>query len=253
MSLDQPRSMGPHDVGGRPDGTIDTIDHGMTYWEKHANALMMAIAGRGLSTTDERRRYIEGLGDRYYQMSYFERHSEALINALCERGWISDSELRTRTTEIKKRFEDSPKISLPEVPEDSDHSHEHFKEDESGEGLNDYHLMNLAALELLQEKDLVNPEDVTAMIEGFDSEFPNRGAKVVVRAWNNPEFRNQLFKDARPAIEGMGIDLGRQARIIALENTQDIHNVVVCTLCSCYPRFLMGHPPTWYKSRSYRS
>ncbi len=253
MSIDQTQRMGPHDVGGLADDAIDTADYGMTYWEKHANALMMVVANQGLATTDERRRYIESLGDRYYQLNYFERHSEALANVLCERGWISDQDLDRRTVDIKKRFDESPKITLPELPEGADHNHEHFKEDETGEGLNSYHLMNLAVLELLQQQGQVTTQDVTEMIEGFDSEFPSRGATVVVKAWKDADFRKRLFADAKPAIEELDIDLGRQARIIALENTPDIHNVVVCTLCSCYPRFLMGHPPTWYKSRSYRS
>ena len=243
--------MGPHDIGGQPDhDPIDTTDHGMTYWEKHANAMMMVAAANKLTITDERRRYIEGLGERYYEMTYFERHSEALANALCERGHIDEKNLSDRKAEISRRFEETPTLSLPEP---SEHQHEDFKEDETGEGFNDFHILNLAVQEILQEKKLISAEEVRAMIEGFESDYPSRGAKVVARAWMDPDYHNRLIEDARPAIEELGIDLGRQARIIALANTPTVHNAVVCTLCSCYPRFLMGHPPTWYKSRSYRS
>ena len=91
------------------------------------------------------------------------------------------------------------------------------------------------------------------MIENFDQEYPNRGAEVVVKAWMETNFKALLLEDAKSAIAGIGIDLEFQDEIVAVENTDDVHNVVVCTLCSCYPRFLLGQPPTWYKSRAYRS
>ena len=113
--------------------------------------------------------------------------------------------------------------------------------------------MNLAMQEILERKGLIKANQIREKIEKFDGDYPNRGAKVVARAWVDSDFRNRLFLDANPVIEKLGIDLEHAARIIALENTTDVHNVVVCTLCSCYPRQLMGQPPTWYKSRSYRS
>ncbi|MGI9569284.1 MAG: nitrile hydratase subunit alpha, partial [Desulfobulbia bacterium] len=152
-----------------------------------------------------------------------------------------------------------PKIDLPEVPQNHRHSHktddeqEHWKEDESGEGPNWHHLMNLAIQELLQEQGVLKADEVRYMIEKFDGDYPNRGPNVVARAWVDPEFKSRLLIDAGTAITELGIDLEYQARIVALENTTEVHNVVVCTLCSCYPRFLMGQPPTWYKSRSYRA
>ena len=107
--------------------------------------------------------------------------------------------------------------------------------------------------ELLQEKGLVTAEEIRNKIEIFDGDYPNRGPKVVARAWKDSKFRESLLKDANPVIEEMGIDLEHAARVIVVENTPEVHNIVVCTLCSCYPRVLMGQPPTWYKSRSYRS
>lgn len=248
----------PHDVGGKDGGPIDIVDHGTSHWEKHANALRMAVTGISeLGTLDEMRRVCEDMGAHYYEIGYFERQTEALAIILAERGIITDQMLRARMADVERRFAATPKIGLPEQGEHHPHDHdgkaEEWKEDETGEGYGEHHLMNLAIQELLQEQGWITPDNVRAMIESFDDEFPDRGAKIVVRAWMDPNFKTRLLGDARPAIEEMAIDLGFQARIIALENTPDVHNVVVCTLCSCYPRFLLGQPPTWYKSRSYRS
>jgi nitrile hydratase alpha subunit len=89
-------------------------------------------------------------------------------------------------------------------------------------------------------------------MERFEEELPYRGSKVVARAWTDPEFKKRLLEDGKAACAEMGIDLEAD-RLIAVENTPAMHNVIVCTLCSCYPRSLLGMPPTWYKSRNYRS
>ena len=85
----------------------------------------------------------------------------------------------------------------------------------------------------------------------MDSRSPANGAKVVARAWTDPSFHAALMADASVATRDMGFDIG-PLKLIAVENTDNIHNMIVCTLCSCYPRFLLGIPPDWYKSRSYR-
>ena len=247
--------MGPHDIGGvDPFEPIDTSDHGMNYWEMHANALRMAISRySNLGTLDEMRRLAEDLGERFYQIGYFERQTEALALVLVERGIISQHDLDTCIDDIDRKFKDTPTISLPDLPENHDHDHDHFKEDERGEGPNHHHKTNLAIQHLLQEKGLLKAEEVRYMVEKFEGDFPNRGAEVVARAWVDSDFKSRMLENAAAAIAEIGIDLEYQSKIIALENTADTHNVIVCTLCSCYPRFLMGQPPTWYKSRSYRS
>jgi len=106
---------------------------------------------------------------------------------------------------------------------------------------------------LLIEKGLITAEDVRRAVEDMDSRNPALGAKVVARAWRDPAFKARLLADARGAIAELGIDIGRVADIVAVENTEDVHHVVVCTLCSCYPRGLLGYPPDWYKSLNYRS
>ncbi|MGJ8622204.1 MAG: nitrile hydratase subunit alpha [Yoonia sp.] len=112
--------------------------------------------------------------------------------------------------------------------------------------------MEIAVRELLIEKGVTTAQEINAQIDAMDARSPANGAAVVARAWTDPAFRNALLADASAATRDMGFDIGPM-RLIALENTADVHNVVVCTLCSCYPRNLLGLPPDWYKSRAYRS
>ena len=115
--------------------------------------------------------------------------------------------------------------------------------------------LRVKALEsLLIEKGLVDPAALDAIIETYEHKIgPQNGAAVVARAWREPKFRTALFTDATAAVAQMGF-YGRQGEhIVALENTERQHNLVVCTLCSCYPWPLLGIPPRWYKSNAYRA
>jgi len=112
--------------------------------------------------------------------------------------------------------------------------------------------MEIAVRELLVEKDITTAEEINTQIDAMDARSPAIGAAIVARAWCDPEFKTHLLADASAASREMGFDIGPM-HLIALENTADTHNIVVCTLCSCYPRNLLGLPPDWYKSRAYRS
>jgi nitrile hydratase len=115
--------------------------------------------------------------------------------------------------------------------------------------------LRVKALEsLLTEKGLVDPAAIDAWIEVYESKIgPRNGAKVVAKAWSDPAYKQRLLTDATKAIGEMDF-LGRQGQhFVAVENTPEIHNLVVCTLCSCYPLSVLGLPPAWYKSAPYRS
>src|SRR5262249_13076434 len=86
----------------------------------------------------------------------------------------------------------------------------------------------------------------------FDSQTPAIGARVVARAWVDPAYRARLLADGSAAVAELGIDM-EDVKLVVVENTPDVHNLIVCTLCSCYPRPVLGLPPDWYKSRAYRS
>ena len=112
--------------------------------------------------------------------------------------------------------------------------------------------MEIAIREILIDKGVTTPAEIATQIEAMDARSPADGAAVVARAWVDPAFRERLLADGSRAASEMGFDIGPM-KLIAVENTADVHNIVVCTLCSCYPRNLLGLPPDWYKSRAYRS
>ena len=136
---------------------------------------------------------------------------------------------------------------------DHGHGHNHPHDPiEVAEGAGHYELMVHAIKELLIEKGVISAEDVRRSLEFMDSRSPALGAKVVARAWADPAFKQRLLEDGTKAVGELGIPMG-DAELIVVENTKDVHNVIVCTLCSCYPRTVLGLPPDWYKSRNYRS
>jgi nitrile hydratase subunit alpha len=115
--------------------------------------------------------------------------------------------------------------------------------------------LRVRALEaLLTEKGYIDPAALDVLIDEYQTKVgPRNGAQVVARAWLDPEFRRWLLKDATAAIASLGFS-GRQGEhMVAVENTPEVHNMVVCTLCSCYPWSVLGLPPTWYKSAPYRA
>jgi len=113
-------------------------------------------------------------------------------------------------------------------------------------------LIARAVKELLIEKDIFSAAEVRRMVEIADRRTPEQGRRMVARAWVDPAFKARLLADGGAAAQELGIDtLG--TRLVVLENTPQVHNLVVCTLCSCYPRAILGLPPDWYKSRPYRS
>jgi nitrile hydratase len=132
------------------------------------------------------------------------------------------------------------------------HAHDHTPPPDQDGPLTYYQAMETAVRELLIEKGVVSAEDVRAAIEAMDARGPGQGAKVVARAWTDPAFKARLLADGRSACDELAIPID-PTKLVVVENGEKLHNVIVCTLCSCYPRMLLGLPPDWYKSRAYRS
>jgi nitrile hydratase alpha subunit len=136
-----------------------------------------------------------------------------------------------------------------------DDAHGHAKaaaQDDSLPGY--YEIMETAVRELLVENQLIGPGEIRRQIEVLDSRTPALGANVVARAWVDHEFRKRLLANGRVACEEeFGISFYDDTELIVLENTEKVHNLIVCTLCSCYPRPVLGLPPDWYKAKAYRS
>src|SRR5207245_2125072 len=110
-----------------------------------------------------------------------------------------------------------------------------------------------AIRDLLIEKGVLNREDIQEQIDYMEARSPANGARLVARAWVDPAFKQRLLADPKAACLEMGIDASSLTELVVLENTEQQHNLVVCTLCSCYPRAILGRPPDWYKSFAYRS
>lgn len=136
----------------------------------------------------------------------------------------------------------------------NDHDHSHPHPAAADEAPPEYfEIMETAIRELLIEKKLIAPGEIRRQIEVLDSRTPALGAKVVARAWVDPGFRARLLTNGRAACEELGISFYDDTQLIVLENTDKVHNLIVCTLCSCYPRPVLGLPPDWYKARPYRA
>ena len=116
-----------------------------------------------------------------------------------------------------------------------------------------YEIMETALRELLVEHKLIGADEIRRQIEVLDSRTPALGAKVVARAWIDPAFRARLLANGRAACEEFGITFYDDTALIVLENSAKVHNLIVCTLCSCYPRPVLGLPPDWYKAKPYRA
>ncbi|MEL6509003.1 MAG: nitrile hydratase subunit alpha [Pseudomonadota bacterium] len=123
---------------------------------------------------------------------------------------------------------------------------------DNDEPLSYWQTMEIAVRELLIEKGVSTAAEINAQIDAMDARSPADGAQVVARAWTDPAFRDRLLANGSDACREMGFDIGA-LHLIAVENTTQVHNLIVCTLCSCYPRNLLGMSPDWYKSREYRS
>jgi nitrile hydratase len=116
-----------------------------------------------------------------------------------------------------------------------------------------HRMLEIAVRELLVEKGILTADEIREAVERMDKRGPHLGARAVARAWVDPAFKARLLKDGSAACEEIGIQMDQPTRLIVVENTPAEHNLVVCTLCSCYPRMVLGIPPDWYKSRAYRS
>ena len=132
-----------------------------------------------------------------------------------------------------------------------DHSHADFQPDIK-EPKEDWEFLEITLRELLVDKGILSAREIQDEIEAWEKKSPEKGAEIVARAWTDEDFKARLLEDANQTIRDFGIEVD-VLKMVALENTSDLHHVVVCTLCSCYPRPILGVPPLWYKSKQYRS
>ena len=131
---------------------------------------------------------------------------------------------------------------------DHDHEHDEFNDPTDDE------VRAKAVESLLAEKGLLSTDAVDKIVDQYENDIgPMNGARVVARAWTDPEYKRRLLDDGGDAVAELGYGDEHSARLVVVENTPGVHNVIVCTLCSCYPWSVLGLPPEWYKSESYRA
>ena len=131
---------------------------------------------------------------------------------------------------------------------DHDHDHDEFHEPTDSE------VRAKAVESLLAEKGLLSTDAVNEIVNQYENDVgPMNGARVVARAWNDPEYKRRLLENGGDAVAELGYGDEHSARLVVVENSPDVHNVIVCTLCSCYPWSVLGLPPAWYKSEAYRA
>jgi nitrile hydratase len=140
---------------------------------------------------------------------------------------------------------------------DHDHAHHHHDEHEAlviedDEGNLEGQIIIDALQDVLIAKGLLTAPEVTAEIGKLEAPGIHQGAKVVVRAWTDPDYKERLLQNGKSCIQEIGVPVG-EAQIVVVENTDKVHNLITCTLCSCYPRSILGQPPSWYISKAYRA
>lgn len=184
-----------------------------------------------------------------HEPSYFEKRASAIGNLLREKGVVSQEDVIRLAREAEQHSHDH------------DHDHESvFEQFHTNNPISmEEHKMTpfekrvIALSNLLREKGIITTDEVRRKVEENEGISPHQGSRVVARAWVDPEYKKRLLEDGKAAAEELGIDMSTANQLVALENTDSVHHVVVCTLCSCYPRQLLGQPPEWYKSTTYRS
>lgn len=147
---------------------------------------------------------------------------------------------------------DDDLIHMPVPAHHQGHDHELTFQPDEEESLGHYAIMEMAVRELVIDKGILDAGEFRQRMERIDELSPAMGSKVVAKAWTDIDFKKRLLENATEAVTDVGIVMGH-VTLYVVENTPELHNVVVCTLCSCYPKPLLGAPPDWYKSRNYRT
>jgi hypothetical protein len=241
---------GYHDLGGVPARPFEAVEHELTQWEREVDAIRMLLADdqRRLLNGEEVRRVITSMGaEKYDTLSYYERWLHGLKVVLIEKGTITEAELAKAIEALDENF------GQPADHTAHDHDHDHAPDHEDHDPfLPENRRLAEAFKTRLVARNIVTQADIRRTIDFYDSRGAHLGAKAVVRAWLDPAFKARLLETPNAALAELGIDL-LGTRLCVVENTPGVHNIIVCTLCSCYPRTLLGRPPAWYKSKAYRA
>ncbi|MFT3699329.1 MAG: nitrile hydratase subunit alpha [Kofleriaceae bacterium] len=235
-----------NDLAGAATTPIAITDHQLLPWEKRCHALLETFNARGVISMEEKRRGVEDMGQTIYAaLTYYEKWVMCAANLLMAKGHITSDELADKVAEVHA-------LDSVEAAHDDHHGHDHEHAPIRAAPAGEWELLEVAVRELAIAKGLITAADHRKLLEYLDAATPALGAKIVARAWLDPVFKQRVIADGNVAWE-LGATNYDRTHLIVLENTPAVHNLVVCTLCSCYPRPLLGLPPDWYKSPAYRS
>jgi nitrile hydratase len=206
-----------------------------------------------LLSLDELRRGFESFGlEKYRAFSFYRRRLEAMRDILIEKGVINAAEYEAEVAAMTGRWAETMGEPLP-AAHAHEHGHDHpalVIEDEAG---NAEGQIRIDALQnLLVASGLVGREEIRIAIEKIEAPGVHLGARIVARAWTDPAYRDRLLGNGKDGAAELDITVG-EAQLIVVENTPALHNLICCTLCSCYPRSILGQPPSWYISKAYRA
>jgi hypothetical protein len=262
---------GHHDLGGRPAGPVDRDERAPNHWQKRMEAMRDCLARRTppVMHVDEMRRGIEELSAAAYAaLDPYQRKTVAIRDVLLAKGVLDRAELEAAIGWLRREKEKDLAAArhLPEhgphrgqtpysEEQHDDHDHDDDSTDrnkESVPGVDEHELVSEAMIQGLVARGLLLPGELRAGIERAEMAGPALGADIVARAWVDTAFKATLLADGKGAMGALGIE-ALEAQIVVVENTREEHNLVVCTLCSCYPRSILGSPPAWYVGKAYRA
>ena len=258
-----------HDVGGRLEspgwgdaGPIDRSERALFHWERQCAAIRVLLGAKGLVPLDELRDGFERFGETLYRdLSFFERMLTSMLGILARKGVITPAEIEQRVDHLKQQYRADPgwlaalgdRSTDPCAPgsvPDPYGGKGYLPAADSPPSQSEWRTIALA--ELLESRALLSRDQIRAAIERIDAPQPAWGAKIVARAWCDDDFKKAILADGRVACEAFGIPFP-DGRLALVESTPSVHCVIVCTLCSCYPRNLLGQPPAWYVGKPYRT
>lgn len=250
---------GYYDIGGLPAGAVDRRERKLHPWEVRIAALRVLLGEGKLNivTLEELRFCFETFGeDLYKSLGFFERMLESTTKILDDKGVIAREEVVARAQALERRldpaefrrlFSDEPILDPDPYGGSGWQAVSTFRSPPTPAALRCEALAAIAV-----EKGLLTSDDVRRGIEAIEAPGAHWGARVVAHAWVDPAFRAAILADGMQAMAWLGKPF-RDGQLTVLANTDDVHNLVVCTLCSCYPRNLLGQPPAWYVSKAYRA
>jgi nitrile hydratase len=260
-----------HDIGGRihspgwgDAGAIDRSERALFHWERQCAAMRVLLGAQGLVPLDELRDTFESFGEALYNdLSFFERMLTSMTMILQRKQVFEAAALDATVDALKARWRADPGWLQQVLDRSADPCAETPQQRRDPYGGRGYlpvadappsnaDWRTLALAELLVHKGLLTRDGIRQAVQRIDAPQPAWGARIVARAWVDADFRRAILADGRVACEAFGIPF-LDGRLALVENTEQVHCVIVCTLCSCYPRNLLGQPPAWYIGKAYRT